>query len=643
MFPIDFENSDQGHAKAMITRSSTSDPSGQPASNPVPMLAQNKSRNRQILSHLRDTIESGGSIDAGLGDVSRAVGDLCQAAYVAFFHSDSTSSEGGRIEDLSCPSEGLKPELRAFLLDCCRVAYESGESVVEPLPNSGQLAAVAVPVSNPDAQIDVVIALIPASTHSTDRGILLFELLAVLSRECAKGDARATVENEARDAAALLELLTKIESCSNVDLACQTLVDELRQYLPCQTVVLGLLRSSRGPCHLRAASGSTVLDPKSELTQMYESALDESVLRASCSNWPPRADSQRHGLLAHKRLAEATDSEIVSCPIRDEQDSILGAWIFLSHSDGKGLAEKHNFIQGASRSFGACLRLLQRAERGRMHKFFSKLVSVPRRQMRVTAIVLAAILFGLLFMPLPHKVKCDCELQPVTRRFVAAPFDATLESSFVKPGDVVVKDELLAQIDGQEIHLELAGISADSNRASKERDGHLAIHDFGAAQIAKFEIDRLKIRGRVLERRGEHLEIRSPIDGIVISGDLKKAEGVPLTVGQTMFEIAPLERMIVELGIPEEDISYVSTGLPVDIAFDAFPGKRWHGELTHIHPRSEMKEHEHIFVGEFELDNQTGLLRPGVQGQAKITSDNRALGWILFHKAWERLVFWLGW
>jgi hypothetical protein len=582
-------------------------------------------------------------MDAGFAEVSRAVGDLCQAAYVAFFHGDPTSLEGGRLEDLTCPSQGLKPELRKFLLDCCRSAYESGESVVEPLPGSGQLAAVAVPAGNHNAQIDAVIALIPANASSTDRGILLFELLAVLSRECTKEDSPANAESEARDAAALLELLTKIESCSNVDLACQTLVDELRQYLQCQTVVLGLLRTTRGPCHLRAASGTTVLDPKAELTQMYESVLDEAVLRACCSNWPPRADSDRHGLLAHKRLAEATTSELVSSPIRDEQGLIRGAWIFLSHSDGKNLAEKHNFIQGASRSFGACLRLLQRAERGRIHNLFSKLLSVPRRQMRVTAIVLATVLLGLLFVPLPYKVKCVCELQPVTRRFVAAPFDATLESSFVKPGDVVLKDELLAQIDGQEIRLELAGISADSNRASKERDGHLALHDFGAAQIAKFEIDRLGIRERVLERRGEHLEIRSPIDGIVISGDLKKAEGVPLTVGQTLFEIAPLERMIVEIGIPEEDISYVSTGQPVDITFDAFPGKRWQGELKHIHPRSEMKEHQHVFIGEFELDNQTGLLRPGVQGQARIISDQRALGWILFHKAWERLVFWLGW
>jgi len=229
------------------------------------------------------------------------------------------------------------------------------------------------------------------------------------------------------------------------------------------------------------------------------------------------------------------------------------------------------------------------------------------------------------------------------RRFVAAPFEGKLEKSFVEPGDLVAEDQLLAQIDGREIRWELAGVSADFQRAAKQRDGHLAEHAFGEAQLSRLEMQRLELKTRLLQHRTNHLEIRSPVEGIVISGDLKKAEGVPLTVGQTLFEIAPLDRMIVEIGIPEPDIAHVGEGRAVRVVFDAYPDKQWQGVVERVHPASEIKDRRHVFIAELTLQNPFALLRPGMQGRAKITSDRHALGWNLFHKPWERLIFWLGW
>ena len=77
----------------------------------------------------------------------------------------------------------------------------------------------------------------------------------------------------------------------------------------------------------------------------------------------------------------------------------------------------------------------------------------------------------------------------------------------------------------------------------------------------------------MLEHRSENLEVRSPIDGIVIGGDLKRAEGVPVQVGQTLFEVAPLASMDVEIEIPGGEIALLKGGLPVQVVLDAFPGK----------------------------------------------------------------------
>ena len=83
--------------------------------------------------------------------------------------------------------------------------------------------------------------------------------------------------------------------------------------------------------------------------------------------------------------------------------------------------------------------------------------------------------------------------------------------------------------------------------------------------------------------------------------------------------------------------------MPVEIVLDAFPRERLRGSLSRIHPRSELKETEHVFVGEFDLDNPLQLLRPGMQGQATIVTTRHPLGWNLFHKPWEKLLYWMGW
>ena len=57
-------------------------------------------------------------------------------------------------------------------------------------------------------------------------------------------------------------------------------------------------------------------------------------------------------------------------------------------------------------------------------------------------------------------------------------------------------------------------------------------------------MERLQLTTRLLQDRSRNLIIKSPVDGLVISGDLKRAEGVRLTVGQTLFEVAPLDEMI---------------------------------------------------------------------------------------------------
>ena len=65
----------------------------------------------------------------------------------------------------------------------------------------------------------------------------------------------------------------------------------------------------------------------------------------------------------------------------------------------------------------------------------------------------------------------------------------------------------------------------------------------------------LDLKLELLESRSKKLEIKSPIRGIVLRGDQKRAEGMPVTLGQNLFEVAPLDKMVVEVAIPERDFT----------------------------------------------------------------------------------------
>jgi hypothetical protein len=454
----------------------------------------------------------------------------------------------------------------------------------------------------------------------------------------------AAADFEAHCTAAIVELVQHALSAPNLKSAAARLVDDLRRHLGCQHVILGIVLPAGGPCRVLAISEPTEHRNHGEPWQAIEGALDEAVALGDDTLWPPDDRRPAHSRLAHQRLAEITAAgTIVSQVLRDGRGDTRAVWLLLGDRGWADSLATQRFLEAAKQHVGACLDVLQRAEPSRLLRTCTAVRSFVRLRKGQALLLALALCVATLFVPVPYWLTCDCELQPVLRRYVASPFDGRLEKTLVHAGDVVAANQLLATMDDRETRWELAATMADVHRAAKQRDGHLAAQEFGPAELSRYEVERLELRRQLLERRIQHLEIRSPIDGIVISGDLTAAEGMPLSVGQTLFEIGPLDELLVETAIPDEDVVAVSDGQPVTLVLDAFPGRRWSGQLSRIHPRSEVKNHRHVFVGEISLDNSEGLMRPGMRGQASIGSSSRALGWVLFHKPWETLRRWLAW
>ncbi|MEM0969937.1 MAG: HlyD family efflux transporter periplasmic adaptor subunit, partial [Verrucomicrobiota bacterium] len=264
-------------------------------------------------------------------------------------------------------------------------------------------------------------------------------------------------------------------------------------------------------------------------------------------------------------------------------------------------------------------------------------------QVKKTVFVAAPILFaGVMLLPLPYRIAADCRLQPKQSRQIAAPFDGILEESFVKPGMRVGEGDLLAVLDGKEIHWRLANAKARREAAMKERDQALPKGDVGAMQLAQLEADGLALEVELLEYKKENLEIRAPIEGTVLSGNLERSKGVPVSTGQKLFDLAPIDTFEVEIHVPDSEVNSVEVGQKVQFRLESQARFRFESTLSEVYPISEVHDDRNVFVCLSTIDGKGEVLRPGMRGKARIVTPARPLGWIIFHRLWDsiRLRFW---
>ena len=261
---------------------------------------------------------------------------------------------------------------------------------------------------------------------------------------------------------------------------------------------------------------------------------------------------------------------------------------------------------------------------------------------KLTIGVISAIFLAGICFPVRYPVDCTAILEPVGERIVSAPFAAVLSDCHVRLGDPVRLNEVLLELDGRPLRLERESLQAESDQAKKEREMALASHRIADAQQAELKQKQLQRRIQLLDDRLARLQVRSPIDGIVVSGDLERFVGSPLETGQTLMEIAPLDRLSIEVEIPEMEIGYVSKDAPMRVRFAAAGGRSILANLASVSPAAEVRDDNNVFVGRMDLEHPDENLRPGMRGGATMYGPLRPFVWRIGRTAWERVLWWIG-
>ena len=542
----------------------------------------------------------------------------------------------------------------------CTVPVVSQIEIIESLSRFAQIAfneqaaqaakihehefIVSVPVLRQDHQIEVISVILHSENEDLSKTILALQFVA---NYIANWRGRPT--HLVRDRQLLiLQSLTKSIQATSADTEIKKkyarFAETLRQLFQSQVAALAT------PNRFGRFSISTIVpnrqfDAQSELVKSFDSVVQEAKIRADEDPELTTLDLSELKTDAFEQLKLQTKAANHYAIFLRDTDSRLTA-ICLVPLEEHLSPDSELAASLASSTIGSQISLHRKAQPGIIARSGQTLKNLAKNQGRRVILVPLLLIAMVLSIPFPMKIKCDTELQPRKRRLVSASFDGRLESVFVEPGDLIKKGETIARMDAREIQWELDSLEADYNRAKKERDTASAppLVDRAKAQIAEYEMQRLEGQRQLLKDRILNLDIRSPIDGVVLSGEMDKLEGARLKMGQTLIEVGPLDEIVFEIAIPDNTVSHVQVGNEVFVKLDSLPNRTFRGVMDRIHPRSEQREHANVFIGEVHLANPADVnLRPGMGGRAKIVGRRHPLAWNLFHRAIEQLVFRIGW
>jgi cobalt-zinc-cadmium efflux system membrane fusion protein len=210
---------------------------------------------------------------------------------------------------------------------------------------------------------------------------------------------------------------------------------------------------------------------------------------------------------------------------------------------------------------------------------------------------------------------------------------------FKKEGEYIKKGEPLVELDSPEItQLRSKYLSAVSRYQTAQKNAErirelktLKLASDQEAQIAESEAtswkwetksigDQLSSNGVSADGNGSIILIRAPISGTIlerkaIPGELVPAQG-------TILSIADLRSVWFSGQIFENQLSKVKIGQSANLSLNAYPDRVFIGKLSYL--GLELNKESRAIPARFLVNNEEGLLKIGLFGQASLESNEES-------------------
>jgi biotin carboxyl carrier protein len=445
----------------------------------------------------------------------------------------------------------------------------------------------------------------------------------------------------------VLDMLLLLNAENRFLAAAMTLVNETAARYQCARVSLGWRDS--GYVHLQAISHMERFERKMDMVACLEAAMEEALDQDEEILLPAAevtgAVSREHEHYAKKQQAE----HLISLPLR-LNDQPLG--VLTCEREGRPFAEddvrslrilgdqvscRLGELKQHDRWFGAKLK-------DGFCKQFSGLLGVEHTMAKLVGLLTCGLLFFSIIVKLPYRVEAAFILRSEDVRQVSAPFDGYIDTVQVKIGQQIQQGDPLLLLDSSDLLLEESAAFANQVRFLREREKARARNTLIEMKIAQARADQAQAQLELIRHRLRQAQVRSPITGIIVEGDLEEMRGAPVSKGDILFKVARHENLFVELKINEDDIHELTEGQSGKIAFVSRPQLKYPFKIIQFDPVALPGDAGNIFIARGKnVDASMDWWRPGMSGIAKLDVGSRRIIWIMTHRTidfFQMLMWW---
>lgn len=259
------------------------------------------------------------------------------------------------------------------------------------------------------------------------------------------------------------------------------------------------------------------------------------------------------------------------------------------------------------------------------------------------------------------QVSATGNLEPRSRVDVGSELSGTLRTVEVDFNDRVTNGQVLARLDTSRLDAQVAQAEASlaASRARLElskatvrevtaQHGRLtdlarlssgempapSELDAAAAALARAQADESASKAAITQWEATlaayrtdraRMEIRSPIDGLVLRRTAQRGQTVAATFqSPILFTLAQdLSQMDLVVDVDEADIGKVREGLETIFTVDAFPDRSYTGRIVQVRQASQGLDNVVTYKTLIAVDNADLTLRPGMTAAALILVDDR--------------------
>ena len=563
--------------------------------------------------------------------------------------------EGGPYAPLARWSDGRGAATAGFVAETARLLEAVVERGSAAVARRDEATFLAVPGTD-DASAPILVAETETLSKAATRDALRVAgwCLRVLAGERQR---RAEREGEAVGDRArfVLDVLSAVTERTGHRAAARALADALAHRFGARRVSIG--RYANGRAKIVAMSQTASFMPAMALARRIARAQEEAIDQARPLAHPVPEGATHGTPLLHAALSDERGEPVATVPMA-AHGRMLGAVTLEGATLG---ADDAVLIDLVGAAVAPALESKREAERGALGRLAATGKRVAAKLLGPGALgwklgaIAALLLTVALAIPVERSLRSDAVIEGSVRRAVTAPSEGFLASEHARAGQVVAAGDLLVAMDRSDLELERLRAVVERRQLELELATAVAERRVADVNVARSRIEQKDAEIDLLERRLSRAEIVAPFDAIVVEGDLSQRVGAPLSRGEVLLELAPLDEFRVTLLVPERQVREVEVGAAGTLLLAAMPDMPLPFEVESVTAITRAIEGENAFEVTARVtdavdaavlrDAEGARLLPGLQGVARLPVGDAPLARILFEPIveWVRLKLWAYW